>query len=168
MAKNYVFLTECADFSEAQVVKSFLVSMYLHPRVRDEQMRAIAPHLGDSLGKLIMEIPEDEFMKASQALEQKQDAARPPATSEEEKIEDLIRTQGMARKALWNSVLGCILIPLLCNLFSMILGYRVLKQEKPLSALSRRRLLIAIVFNSAAFFFWLTIGPHFLTGIFRG
>ncbi|KYG61801.1 hypothetical protein AZI85_06150 [Bdellovibrio bacteriovorus] len=153
---NFVFLMDCADFSEAQVVKSFLESQGFHPRVRDEQTRSVAPHLGQLLGKLTLEIPEHEYMEASLELER-----REPPRIQIVHENDLETTQAMAKKALWNAILGCIFIPLLCNFYSMVLGYRVLRQEVPLTKTSRNRLLWAIVFNSFAFYVWLTIGPKY-------
>ncbi|WII72258.1 hypothetical protein QJS83_00055 [Bdellovibrio sp. 22V] len=153
---GYVFLMDCADFGEAQVIKSYLESHGLHPRVRDEQTRGVAPHFGQLLGKLTLEIPEYEYMEASQALENKE-TPRLQIVSEE----PLEATQALAKKALLNAILGCVFIPVLCNLYSMAQGYRVLKTEQPLSRVSRNRLLWAILFNSIAFFVWLTIGPKY-------
>lgn len=143
---------ECADFSEARVAKSFLESQGFHPRVRDEQLRSVAPHLGDALGKLILEIPEHEFLSASQALEKIETpkVVSPIADSEE--------TQNLAKKSLWNSILGLIIVPVLCNVYSMVLGWRVLAREMPLSKKSKQRLVLAMFINAAAFYFWLTIG----------
>ncbi|HWU44766.1 MAG TPA: hypothetical protein VN132_15045 [Bdellovibrio sp.] len=158
-----VFLTECSDFAEAQVVKSFLISQGFSPRVRDEQTRGVAPHFQNLLGNLIIEIPEHEFLAASQALEGL-DNKRDLKIVSEEDLSDLSLTQGLAKKALVNSILGCIFIPVLCNLYSMILGWRVLAKERPLSILSRRRLLLAIVFNALGFYIWLIIGSKYLFG----
>ncbi|WP_374074401.1 hypothetical protein [Bdellovibrio bacteriovorus] len=155
---GFVFLMDCADIGEAQVIKSFLESQGFHPRVRDEQTRSVAPHLGNLLGKLTLEIPEHEYMDASQTLESRE---RPRLqVAAETSSED---TQALAKKALWNAILGCVFIPLICNFYSMVLGYRVLRTEVPLSAKSRNRLLWAIFFNSIAFYIWLTIGPKFFT-----
>lgn len=145
---------DCADFSEAQVVKSFLESQGFHPRVRDEQTRGVAPHLGQLLGKLTLEIPEHEYMEASQALEKNE---RPRLQVVHEKV-PLDETQSLAKKALWNAIIGCLVLPVLCNLYSMSLGYRVLRTEVPLSRVSRNRLLWAILFNSLAFYIWLVFG----------
>lgn len=150
--QNFVFLMECADFSEARVAKSFLQSQGLHPRVRDEQLRSVAPHLGDALGKLILEIPEHEFLAASQALEKiEQRSTAVVETGSEE-------AQKLAKKSLWNSILGIFVLPVLCNVYSMVLGFRVLGKEMPLSKKSRQRLLLAMMFNALSFYFWLTIG----------
>lgn len=143
---------ECADFSEARVAKSFLESQGFHPRVRDEQTRSVAPHLGDALGKLILEIPEQEFLSASHALEQ---IETPRVTTP---VVDSEETQNLAKKSLWNSILGLVIVPVFCNVYSMVLGWRVLGREMPLSKKSRQRLLIAMFINAAAFYFWLTIG----------
>lgn len=156
-----VFLTECADFGEAQVIKSFLESQGFHPRVRDEQTRTVAPHLQNLLGKLIVEIPEHEFLPASQALEDLEKTTPLHIVENDEtsiQEQHLIYTQSMAKKCLINAVLGCIFIPVLCNLYSMILGWKVLAKERPLSPLSRQRLLLAIAFNTIAFYVWLTFG----------
>ena len=166
MATNYVFLTEVADFTEAQVVKSLLEGMHLNPRFRDQQMRSIAPHLGNALGAFTIEIPEDEFLKASQALEHLQNESR--SQIEEEKNnpshEDmLVLTQELAKKSLLSSVLGCIFLPIVGSLYSMILGARVLNAERPLTPISRRRLMWAIFFNIIALYAWLVIGPRYFT-----
>ncbi|MBV2169450.1 MAG: hypothetical protein KUL82_12160 [Bdellovibrio sp.] len=152
---GYVFLMDCADFAEAQVVKSFLESQGLHPKVRDEQTRGVAPHFGQLLGRLTLEIPEIEYMEASKALESRE---RPRlAIAPEFSYE---HTQSLAKKSLWNAIIGCVFLPLICNFYSMILGYRVLQQEVPLGKISRNRLLWAIFFNSLAFYVWLTLGPR--------
>lgn len=156
---GYVFLTECQDFSQAQIIKSFLESQGFHPRVRDEQTRAIAPHLGQFLGRLIIDIPEIEFMAASHSLESREQA---PTLNEVSPSYEIEFSQALAKKALWNAILGCLVMPVICNLYSMILGVRVLRMERPLSPLSRKRLLWAIGFNSFAFYFWLTLAPHFI------
>jgi hypothetical protein len=163
MPPKYVFLTEVSDFTEAQVVKALLEAMYLHPRLRDEQTRAIVPHMSQLLGKLVMEIPEDEFMKASQALEQMQDAHRPvaPVTQQVEAEMQLTFTQELAKKALLTAVIGCIFIPLICNLFSIILSFRVIRLERPLSRVSGKRLMWAIAFNAFGFYIWLTLGTKY-------
>lgn len=147
---------DCADFSEAQVVKSYLNSQGFHPRVRDEQTRGVAPHFGQLLGKLTLEIPENEYIEASLLMEQQEKPRIQIVT------ESGIDTQGLAKKALWNAIIGCTLVPLICNFYSMMLGYRVLRNEVPLSKKSRKYLLLAIVFNSISFFVWLTFGPKFL------
>lgn len=153
MNSDYVFLTDCVDISEAEVIKSFLISQGFNPRIRDEQMRGVAPHLGQVLGKLVLEIPEKEFVAASLILEKHQ---TPPASLVEEKAP--VDTQAIAKKSLFNAILGCILVPVICNFYSMILGYRVLRMEVPLSKISRNRLMLAIVFNSVAFYTWLRFG----------
>lgn len=160
--KSYVFLLECADFSEARVAKSFLESQGFHPRVRDEQTRSVAPHLGDALGKLVIDIPESEFLSASQALE----SIEPQP--EREPVKDSIETQDMAKKCLWNAILGLIILPVLCNVYSMILGLRVLGREMPLSAVSKRRLMMAMVINAVAFYFWLIFGFKYILESIRG
>lgn len=160
-----MFLTECADFGEAQVVKSFLVSQGFHPKVRDEQMRTVAPHLQNLLGKLVIEIPEVEFMSASEALEglekQRLEIVRPE--DHDEQAAALAITQGTAKRSLINAVLGCVFIPVLCNLYSMFLTWKVLAEERPLSRISRTRIALATIFNILGFYFWLTFGlKHFL------
>lgn len=154
-----VFLTECTDLSQVQVLKSFLEAQGFHPQVRDEKTRGVAPHLSQLLGKLILEVPEHEFLGASQLLESIE-AASPSQNRTEESLA-FSYSQSLAKKSLWNAILGVILVPLLCNFYSMILGYRVLKIEKPLSPLSRNRLLWAILFNTMAFYIWLMIGPKY-------
>ncbi|WP_347357883.1 hypothetical protein [Bdellovibrio sp.] len=152
--KNYVFLMDCADFSEAQVIRSFLMAQGLHPRVKDEQTRGVAPHFGQLLGKLTLEIPEHEYMEASQLLESREQPRIQIVTVQQD-----VDTEALAKKALWNAILGCVFVPLLCNFYSMALGYRVLRQERPLGRVSRNRLLLAILFNSIAFYGWLYFGP---------
>lgn len=160
---SYVFLTEVADFPQAQVVKSYLVAQGFHPRLRDEQTRAVAPHLEQFLGKLIIDIPQDEFFEASSALESLQDSNGLKVAGDEEaelaKDQALMESQAMAKRCVVNAVLGCTVIPLVCNLYSMLLGFRVLGREMPLSRLSRTRLIIAFFFNCAGFYIWLTFGP---------
>lgn len=158
---KYVFLTLAKNFEEATIIKSLLISEGLHPRVRDENIRSIAPHFGQALGKLEIEIPEHEFQEASLALERNE----PPRVIIVEESNDLEHSQEMAKKCLTNAILGCVLIPVICNLYSMILGFRVLKAERPLSRVSRKRLLFAIGFNSLAFFFWLEFGPAILRSL---
>jgi hypothetical protein len=162
MPPKYVFLTEVSDFAEAQVVKALLESMHLNPRLKDEQMRTIAPHWGQILGKMIMEIPEDEFMKASQALEQMQDTHR-PAVEESKKTDEahLTFTQELAKKALLSAILGCVFIPIICNIYSLVLGYKVIRIERPLTKVSGKRLMWALLFNGIGFSIWLTIGPKY-------
>lgn len=150
---------DCADIGQAQVIRSYLQSFGLHPRVRDENTRGVAPHFGQVLGKLTLEIPEHEYMEASQALENREQEA-PLIIVEEE--HSLIETQSLAKKCLLNAILGCTVVPVVCNLYSMALGYRVLKHEKPLSKISRRRLNIALVFNCIGFVVWLQYAPKFL------
>lgn len=159
---SYVFLLECADFSEARVAKSFLESQGFHPRVRDEQTRSVAPHLGDALGKLIIDIPEHEFLSASQALESIEPESKPAV------VADSQETQNLAKKCLWNAILGIFIIPVLCNVYSMILGLRVLGREMPLSTQSKRRLFIAMLINAAAFYFWLMFGFKYFFDSIRG
>lgn len=162
---SYVFLTECRDFAEAQVVKSFLSSQGFHPKVRDEQTRGVAPHLENLLGKLIIEIPEEEAIDASQALESLETRADLQIVNNEDdhrKEAELAYTQNMAKKTLINAVLGCILVPVICNFYSMILGWRVMAAERPLSRVTRNRLVLAIVFNIIGFYVWLTFGLKFL------
>ncbi|QLY24075.1 hypothetical protein [Bdellovibrio sp. KM01] len=167
---TYVFLTEVADFPQAQVVKSFLVAQGFHPRLRDEQTRAVAPHLEQFLGKLIIDIPEEEFLQASQTLEELQDSHRLKIAGQEEeelaKDQALAESQAMAKQCLVNAVLGCVLIPVVCNLYSMLLGFRVLGKEMPLSRLSRTRLVMAFFFNCAGFYIWLTFGGRILRNMF--
>lgn len=164
MPAKYVFLTEVADFTEAQVVKALLEGMHLNPRFHDQQMRTIAPHLGGALGALTIEIPEDEFLKASQALEHLQNETRSQIAEEKNNPsqEDLlVQTQELAKKSLLSSVLGCIFLPIIGSLYSMILGARVLRAERPLSPVSRRRLMWAIFFNIIALYTWLVFGPRY-------
>lgn len=155
---NYVFLMVCNDFTEARVIKSYLESLGLNPRIKDENTRGIAPHFENLLGKLTVEIPEYQFIEASLALEKKE---RPTLkiSNDETRLQE---TQSLAKKCLLNAILGCIFVPVLCNFISMSMGYRVLKAEKPLTPLSRNRLLWAIFFNSIAFYVWLTYGPRLL------
>lgn len=153
---SYVFLTECNDFAQAQVIKSYLVSLGYHPKVRDEQTRTVAPHLEQFLGRLLIEIPESEFLGASQALEELEARTRLQITEPEENPHSA--TQDLAKKAVINAVLGCLFLPLICNFYSMLLGWRVLRQERPLTSLSGKRLMLAIFFNAVAFYIWLVFG----------
>lgn len=164
---SYVFLTECADFGEAQVLKSFLESQGFHPKVRDEQMRTVAPHLQHLLGKLIIEVPEFEFLSASSALESVEHRLRPvPINENEDRENSILESQRLAKKALTNSILGCLFIPLLLNLYSIVLSWRVLRQERPLTSTSGKRIILAILFNSLAFYIWLTFGfKYFLRSL---
>lgn len=163
MASGYVFLTECSDFSEAQVIKSFLISRHFHPQIRDEQTRSVAPHLGGFLGRLVIDIPEHEFLEASFALEKFQDTQLRVVTEDETPAsQQLQRTQDLSKKCLINSIIGCILVPILCNFYSLILAYRVLTNEKPLTDLSRRRLMWSVFFNAMGFYIWLIFGARFL------
>lgn len=154
---DYVFLMDCADFAEAQVIRSFLTSQGFHPHVRDEQTRGVAPHFGQVLGKLTLEVPEHEYIDASLLLESREKLQVKVV------IDHGFDTEGLAKKALWNAIIGCVLVPVICNLYSMILGYRVLRTEVPLGKVSRKRLIWAILFNSIAFYVWLTLGPKFLS-----
>lgn len=154
---GYVFLMDCKDFNEAQVVRSFLLAQGLHPRIRDEQTRAVAPHFENLLGRLTLEIPGYEFFEASRLLEEHE---KPTVVTVTETWET--DTKALAKKCLWNSILGLIIVPVICNFYSMSLGYRVLKAEKPLTSQSRRRLFWAVVFNSLSFIVWFTILPKFL------
>ena len=165
---SYVFLTQCADFSQAQVVKSFLTSQGFHPKVRDEQMRTVTPHLETLLGKLIIEIPEHEFLAASASLEdlEKQHAQDSTTPAEDAQEVALEASQKLAKKCLMSSILGCLFIPVVGNLYSMVLGWRVLKSEFPLSKISRNRLLFAILFNSWGFYIWLVYGFKYFLGRF--
>lgn len=166
---SFVFLTECSDFAQAQVVKSFLVSQGFHPKVRDEQTRAVAPHFQNLLGKLVIEIPEEEALEASQALEVFEKKSPLHLVCDEEdfsKEAKLNHTQAMAKRTLVNAVLGCVLVPLVCNLYSMTLGWRVMAAERPLSRVTRQRLALAMIFNIIGFYIWLTFGlKYFLQHI---
>lgn len=164
MPAKYVFLTEAADFTEAQVIKSLLEGMYLHPRFHDEQMRTIASHLGGALGALVIEIPEDEFLKASQALEHLQNESR--AQREEEEADPsqeqlLVLSQEFAKKSLLSSIIGCIFLPIIGTFYSMALAIRVLRAERPLSSISKRRLMWAVFFNIIGVYIWIAIGPAY-------
>jgi hypothetical protein len=162
---SYVFLTESSDFTEAQVLKSYLQSSGFHPRVRDEQIRTIAPHLQNLMGKLIIEVPEYEFLAASEALE---NLEKNPRASFRLKIADqeateerLVLSKELAKKALVNAILGCTFVPLLCNLYSLTLSWRVIRQERPLTAVSGKRLMLAISFNCLGLYIWLTFGMKY-------
>ncbi len=122
--------------------------------MRDEKTRGVAPHLAQFLGTLTLEIPEHEFVEASLTLERHEHTII-RVVDDRLSLED---TQSLAQKSLWNAIIGCVLVPVICNFYSMVLGYRVLQAEIPLSKVSRKRLILAIVFNSIAFYFWLTIG----------
>lgn len=162
---SYVFLVECSDFSEAQVLKSFLESQDFHPKVRDEQFRSVAPHMQNLLGKLVIEVPEVEFLKASEALEKleisKSKEHLTLASQADTEQEHQQFTQGLAKKAVTNAIIGCIFIPLLCNLYSLVLSWRVVREERPLTSVSGKRLILAILFNSLGFYIWLTMGAKY-------
>ncbi|WP_413574804.1 hypothetical protein ACLVWU_11290 [Bdellovibrio sp. HCB290] len=147
-----------------------MVAQGFHPRLRDELTRSVAPHLETFLGKLIIEIPEGEFLAASSALEQLEDEQAEKNADQDEtallKNQSLLESQEMAKKCLINAVLGCVLIPLICNLYSMLLGFRVLGKEMPLSRLTRTRLIMAFFFNCIGFYIWLTYGPMLLKDLF--
>ena len=163
---SLVFLTECADIGEAQVVKSFLEAQGFHPRVRDEYTRTVAPHMQNLLGKLVIDIPEFEFAEASQALENLE-IPKPlhlvQAEEEEANLreEQLRSTQSLAKKSLINAVLGCVFIPILCNIYSLVLAYRVVQTEKPLTKVSGQRILLALLFNGLGIYVWATFGAKF-------
>lgn len=156
-----VFLTVCNDFAQAQVVKSYLVAQGFSPSVRDEQTRTIAPHFGQLLGKLTIEIPEDEFMAASAALERLEEKNRLTLAEEPQANAQLEETQGLAQKALLNSILGCSFIPLICTGISVYQGLKVLSMEKPLTKASQKRILWSLLFNTLAFYIWLALGPKY-------
>lgn len=155
-----VFLTICNDFAQAQVFKSYLVAQGFHPSVRDEQTRTIAPHFGQLLGKLTIEIPEDEFMAASAALEQLEEQNR-LTLADEPQTNTNEETQALAKKALLNSILGCSFVPLICTGLSVYQGLQVLSREKPLTKASQKRILWSLLFNTLSFYIWLALGPKY-------
>ena len=155
-----VFLTEANSFEQAQVIKSLLKSNGLHPHFRDENMRSIGPHLNPMMGRIIIDIPEIEFLLASQILEQheleKKSESQPDKKSKVEEQENL------AKKVLISSILGCLILPIAASIYSMILGFRLLKTQPPLNKVILRRLALAVLFNSLALIYWLTFLPHIL------
>lgn len=162
---DYVFLMDCADFSEAQVVRSYLLSQGFHPRVRDEQTRSVAPHFGQLLGRLTLEVPEAEFLSASQALEKFE---KPPlAVAEEEQDAHSVALRMMGRRAVWNAILGMFILPIACNIYSLYLSFRVFRAEFPIASQNKRYLLWASIFNCLSIYFWLTIAPSLIRQIFQ-
>lgn len=153
---KFVFLMDCADINEVQVVKSYLTAMGFHPRIKDEYTRMVAPHYTNLLGNLSIEVPEHEFREASLAIEKKEDSQ---IIVKEVQIED---HSSLAKRSLFLAILGCVLIPIIANIYSMFLGYRVLKRERPLNSKSRNQLFMALIFNSIAFYFWMTVGTPIL------
>lgn len=139
----------CSDFTEAQVIKSFLEAQGFHPRLRDEQTRSVAPHFEQLLGKLTLEIPEVERQEANTLLEAQQ---QQQLTNSQEA--ETIDIDGLARKALWNAILGCTLVPVLCTLYSVYLILSTLRAQTPLGKPSRTRLLWAVAFNGLAIAAW--------------
>ncbi len=156
---EYVFLTDCGDLGEARVLMSYLESLGLHPRARDLHTRSIASHLSSALGKLTIEVPAYEFMEASRALEKREVPIQEAPPAEET---HLTWTQGLAKKSLNSALIGLVVFPILPNFYSMVLGYRVLKSEKPFTSVSRNRLFWAVVVNSVTFIFWFMYFPQFL------
>ncbi len=81
---KFVFLMDCADINEVQVVKSYLTALGFHPRIKDEYTRTVAPHYTNLLGNLSIEVPENEFIQASKIIEELSDtnilreSSRPP------------------------------------------------------------------------------------------
>lgn len=152
---NYVFLVDCADINEVQVVKSFLQAQGFNPRVRDEYTRTVAPHYTNLLGRLNIEVPEDEFREASHALEERNDEMRQTVSTYKNEIND--DHSHYAQRALLLAILGVILVPVFGGLYSMFMGYKALTKEKPMSSKSRNRLWLAILFNSVGFYVWLVV-----------
>lgn len=155
---DYVFLMDCADINEVQVVKSYLTAMGFHPRVKDEYTRTVAPHYTNLLGRLSIEVPEDEIFEASKAIEERNDSMV--------QVKEVIVNEYTpdAKRALFLAILGCVLIPVIANIYSMYIGFKVMRKERPLSRTSRNQLFLAIIFNSVAFYFWLTVGMPILKG----
>lgn len=170
---SYVFIAECRDLSEARVIISYLEAHGFHPRASQEKTREIAPHLAQLMGKLSIEIPENEAIEASLALEELETKRQEiiknsPLNSREQEYERLLsESQEVAKKSFYCSILGAVLLPILMNFYSLKLAYRVMKTESPVSQKSWRFLLAAGFFNSISFYFWFNFGSRWLLNLLK-
>ena len=159
---SQVFLIQANSFSEAQVIKNLLLSHDLHPFFRDENIRTIAPHYEQLLGKIIIEISEDEFVQASQLIEQMQDQDRRNQKINEDVIVD--RPIDYAKKSLQMAVIGAIILPILGSFYSTILAFRAFKNVRRLNQQELLHVFASMMINIFSFCFWLLLIHRWLSG----
>lgn len=150
-----VFLVEANSFSEAQVIKNLLVSQGLNPLFRDENIRTIAPHYEHLFGKIIIEIPDHEFIEASQMIERMIDENR--SRSSTENLDNSSSSINYARKSLNMAVIGVFLLPMLGSFYSTILVFRAFKKSKFLNKQELLQTFAAMMINIFACCFWLIV-----------
>lgn len=152
MAK--VFLIEAQSFAEAQIIKNILISHHLKPFFRDENTRSIAPHYEHLLGKIIIEVPEDEFIQASKIIEQMQDRNLRNEKTSDNEVD--LQTNDYAKKSLQMSMIG-LFLPLFGSLYSTILVFRALKHVRVLKKQEFYNVFFSMMINIFAFSFWLIL-----------
>lgn len=120
-------LVRLNSFSEAQVLRGYLVSCGLNPIFMDESMRTIAPHLELFLGEIRIFIPEVEYDLAIQLLREKRIQSIKSNLIEEDKIDvnfdmgvDPLSALKKLKKLL---ILSLVILPVLPNLYSLYLIY---------------------------------------------
>ncbi len=165
---KYVFISESKNLAEAQIVVSYLEAHGFHPQIKDLNMRQMAPHFETFLGKIIIEIPEEEAIEASLCIE---NLERAKAAQIDSYMKDrspdsqealLEASQANARRAMLCGLFGVFLIPILLNFYSMMLIFRVMRTERPVSSKSWKYLLYGAAFNLLAFIFWFNFGLRWL------
>lgn len=169
---KYVFISEARSLTEAQVVASYLEAHGFHPQIKDLNTRQLAPHFETFLGKISIEVPEAEAIEASLCIEnlerakseQKKNYLKDRDPDEEEVL--LASSQANARRAMLCALFGLIFIPILLNFYSMMLSFRVMRTERPVSSKSWKYLLYGAVFNLIAFGFWFNFGLRWLLNIY--
>lgn len=165
--ENRVVIGQYDTAIEAETLKSFLESEGIACRVENEFLGSILPYASQSLGGIKLTVAREDEAVAREAL--KGEGVQPPVVTElrrdaepREENAAVSEVHRLMKRATYGGMLGAMLVPLIANIFSMILYRRAYRLDR--GEFWRHRVLffagmtfnfVGVLFSVTAVYFWI-------------
>lgn len=153
MVENpWVELERATNIAEAEVIRSFLLSHGIEVLIPDEHTARNMHHLTPMLGFVRLQVREEDLAKAQESLKKMR-----ITIAEEHNAEPYASTEdgdAWAIRASRTAIFGLMMVPLILNLYSVMVMLGCWRKGVTLSSKGRRHLFVAAIFNAMAIVGW--------------
>jgi hypothetical protein len=157
--KNRKIIAKFPTLLEAEAAVTALEAAGISALINNEVVASMMPHASDAFGGFHVSVEEE---RAGEALQILAGAIPEDSIAPLEPASDSRKAQLLLRRAAYGAIMGCIILPVVANVFSLAL-LRKAYQTDPETFLGSKFLLFWIVlFNLIG----ILILPIYLSGIF--
>lgn len=140
------FVGRFPSVMDADVACSFLESNGLEAEVESRHLGTIMPHATQAIGGIRISVAAEDEEQAKGLL------ASLPAIDLSEPLENKDRAVvNLMKRAAYGAMLGCIILPVISNLYSVFLFFQARKWNSDLFWEQKKLILIGVIFNLIGF-----------------